>query len=166
MSGFWGDQKFAFPLLYCVAMSVFGHPPSSAGMEKDFGTAALVMPQNRNCLDARYFLAQLVCLANMAHLPTLCEMPIEKMTQAAVMLQCPRLVSGPPLWMMGRQRGLRHSSTILTIMDIRTMCGLCACRGSEFLSDFCVYGYGWFLLWFSCLLSSLLFHTNMLLHSV
>ena len=61
-------------------MSEYGHPDSSAGMEKDFGTAQQVMPPNRNGLDGRYFQAQLIAKACYKHLPTIADMPADAMT--------------------------------------------------------------------------------------
>jgi len=64
----WMNHKTTFPILYEVFLFVMAHVMSSAQKERDFSTASLVSPSNRDSMDTRYFQAQLCALVNFLHL--------------------------------------------------------------------------------------------------
>jgi hypothetical protein len=78
LATFWEreDIKRLFPLLCLVARTVFGHPASAGGIERDFGVAALMLTNKRSLTDVAFVEMVLFLHANMEHIPLPCNIPI------------------------------------------------------------------------------------------
>jgi hAT family C-terminal dimerisation region len=68
---FWADPivQRDFPVLYIVALVVFGHPSSAAQIERDFGIASLLVTNKRSLLDVAWVDMILFLRANIDSIP-------------------------------------------------------------------------------------------------